>query len=94
MAEATKSKSPEEVLALIKRVCGEVVAEKLSTGTWTHDYPIWARTAKDLGLAVSTEMPNEVLELMTLYPQPVRAQGGGVEYLPIPRQKEVAKRAA
>jgi ClpP class serine protease len=73
----------------------EVVAEKLSTGTWTHDYPIWASTAKDLGLAVSTEMPNEVLELMTLYPQPVRTQGGGgVEYLPIPRQKEVAKRAA
>jgi ClpP class serine protease len=72
----------------------EALAEKLSTGTWTHDYPIWASTAKDLGLAVSTEMPNEVLELMTLYPQPVRAQGGGVEYLPIPRQKEVAKRAA
>jgi ClpP class serine protease len=72
----------------------EVLAEKLSTGTWTHDYPIWASTAKDLGLAVSTEMPNEVLELMTLYPQPVRAQGGGVEYLPIPRQKEVTKRAA
>jgi ClpP class serine protease len=73
----------------------EALAEKLSTGTWTHDYPIWASTAKDLGLAVSTEMPNEVLELMTLYPQPVRAQsGGGVEYLPIPRQKEVAKRPA
>jgi hypothetical protein len=34
-------------------------------------------------------MPNDVLELMTLYPQPVRAQGsGGVEYLPIPRQKQ------
>ena len=66
----------------------EALAEKLSTGTWTHDYPIWASTAKDLGLAVSTEMPNEVLELMTLYPQPVRTQGGGgVEYLPIPRQK-------
>jgi ClpP class serine protease len=72
----------------------EVLAEKLSTGTWTHDYPIWASTAKDLGLAVSTKMPNEVLELMTLYPQPVRAQSGGVEYLPVPRQKEVAKRAA
>ena len=73
----------------------EALAEKLSTGTWTHDYPIWASTAKDLGLPVSTEMPNEVLELMTLYPQPVRAQGGGgVEYLPIPRQKEVAKRPA
>ena len=41
-----------------------------------------------LGLPVSTNMPNEVLELMALYPQPMRAQGsGGVEYLPWPRRK-------
>jgi Serine dehydrogenase proteinase len=33
-------------------------------------------------------MPDEVLELMSLYPQPVRAQGGGVEYLPVPRQRD------
>ena len=67
----------------------EALAEKLATGTWTHDYPIWARTAKELGLPVRTDMPNEVLELMSLYPQPVRTQsGGGVEYLPTPRQKE------
>ena len=25
---------------------------------------------------------------MALYPQPVQAQIGGVEYLPVPRQKE------
>ena len=67
----------------------EALAEKLATGTWTHDYPIWATTAKELGLPVRTDMPNEVLELMSLYPQPVRRQnGGGVEYLPTPRQKE------
>jgi ClpP class serine protease len=67
----------------------EALAEKLATGTWTHDYPIWARTAKELGLPIRTDMPNEVLELMSLYPQPVRTQsGGGVEYLPTPRQKE------
>jgi ClpP class serine protease len=66
----------------------ETLAEKLSTGTWTHDYPIWASVAKELGLPVSTNMPKEVMELMTLYPQPVRMQGGGVEYLPVPRQKE------
>jgi ClpP class serine protease len=70
----------------------EALAEKLSTGTWTHDYPIWASTAKELGLPVSTDMPNEVLELMTLYPQPVRMQGGGVEYLPVPRQKKAPPR--
>ena len=71
----------------------EALAEKLSTGTWTHDFPLFAATAKELGLPVSTEMPDDVLELMKLYPQPVRAQGGGgVEYLPIPRQKEAVSR--
>jgi ClpP class serine protease len=71
----------------------EALAEKLSTGTWTHDYPIFASIAKELGLSVNTDMPNEVLELMKLYPQPVRAQsGGGVEYLPVPRRKEAAER--
>jgi ClpP class serine protease len=70
------------------------LAEKLSCGIWTHDYPLWASTAKALGLSVSTAMPNEVLELMKLYPQPVRTQSssGGVEYLPVPRHREVASR--
>jgi ClpP class serine protease len=68
------------------------LAEKLSTGTWTHDYPIWAATAKEFGLHVSTDMPDDVLDLMKLYPQPVRTQsGGGVEYLPVPRQKEATR---
>jgi ClpP class serine protease len=66
----------------------ETLAEKLSTGTWTHDYPITAEEAREFGLSVSTEMPNHVLEMMALYPQPVRTQGGGVEYLPVPRQKD------
>jgi ClpP class serine protease len=73
----------------------ELLATKLSTGTWTHDYPLFAATAKELGLPVSTDMPDAVLELMNLYPQPVRMQGGGgVEYLPIPRQKEAIGREA
>jgi ClpP class serine protease len=63
------------------------LAEKLTSGIWTHDYPIWASTAKSLGLQVSTDMPNDVLQLLTLYPQPVRTQsGGGVEYLPVERR--------
>jgi ClpP class serine protease len=66
----------------------DALAEKLATGTWTHDYPLFAATAKELGLPVNTDIPNDVLDLMKLYPQPVRDQsgGGGVEYLPIPRQ--------
>lgn len=62
------------------------LAEKLASGTWTHDYPIPAAEAKALGLPVSTDMPEDVLTLMTLYPQPVR-QSGGVEYLPVPREQ-------
>jgi ClpP class serine protease len=65
----------------------EALAQKLATGTWTHDYPISAEEARELGLAVSTEIPDRVLELMALYPQPVHTQQGGVEYLPFPRQK-------
>jgi ClpP class serine protease len=73
-----------------------VLAEKLTVGTWTHDYPIWASTARELGMPVSTDMPDDVLELMTLYPQPMRMQSGsgGVEYLPVPRQKKAVQREA
>lgn len=63
------------------------LAAKLARGTWTHDYPISADEARSLGLPISTAMPDEVLQLMTLYPQPVQRQGGGVEYLPTPRQR-------
>ena len=66
----------------------EALAQKLATGTWTHDYPISAEEARELGLPISTEIPDRVLELMALYPQPVHTQQGGVEYLPFPRQKE------
>jgi hypothetical protein len=72
----------------------ESLAEKLSTGTWTHDFPIWANVGKELGLPINTGMPSEVMELLTLYPQPVRTQGGGVEYLPVPRQKEGPRQQA
>jgi ClpP class serine protease len=69
----------------------EALAEKISAGTWTHDYPISASEAKELGLPVSTDMPNDVLQLMAL-PPALRVQAGGVEYLPVPRQKEPARR--
>ncbi|OZO45669.1 hypothetical protein CGU37_28200 [Pseudomonas fluorescens] len=59
----------------------ESVAEQLSSGQWTHDYPISAEEAKEMGLPVSTDMPVEVMDLMRLYPQPTNKQGG-VEYLP------------
>jgi ClpP class serine protease len=84
---------------LLKRKLPEsqanAVAEKLSVGTWTHDHPIMVGTAKELGLPVSTDMPDDVLDLMKLYPQPTRQQtAGGVEYLPVPRQRDAVRRVA
>ena len=69
----------------------EALATRLATGTWTHDYPIAAEEAREMGLPVSLEMPAEIMELMKLYPQPVRRQAGGVEYLPERRQREARR---
>ncbi len=67
------------------------LAGRLSRGEWTHDYPISPTEAQTLGLRVSTEIPPEVLELMTLYPQPVRTLPT-VEYLPEPRSLPAPRR--
>jgi ClpP class serine protease len=63
------------------------LAEMMSEGRWTHDHPITFDVAQRLGLKVRSDMPPEVLQLMTLYPQPVRRQPS-VEYLPFPRRAE------
>jgi ClpP class serine protease len=59
----------------------------LSEGTWTHDHPITYETARSFGLPVRSDIPSEFLDLMHLYPQPVRRQPG-VEYLPERRRTE------
>lgn len=58
------------------------LAKLLTSGTWTHDYPITCDRARELGLNVSSQMPENVLHLMQLYPQPTRYQPS-VEYLPV-----------
>ena len=69
------------------------LAGVLATGTWTHDFPITVDIARQLGLKVSSEMPGEILQLMSLYPQPVRRQPS-VEYLRGPRHARKADDAA
>ncbi len=63
------------------------IAETLTSGKWTHDYPIAADEAREMGLPISTDIPAEVLQLMELYPQ-----GGGrrpsVQYIPVPYRRE------
>jgi ClpP class serine protease len=63
----------------------------LCEGAWTHDHPITYDAAKAFGLPVSSEMPSEFLDLLGLYPQPVRRQPT-VEYLPEPRRVEGTSR--
>lgn len=63
----------------------EELAKILTEGRWTHDFPITYEAAKALGLPVSKDMPKEVLELMSYFPQPTRMTPA-VEYLPIPRR--------
>lgn len=63
------------------------LARLLSQGTWTHDHPITYETARSFGLPVRSDIPAVFLDLMHLYPQPVRRQPG-VEYLPEHRRSE------
>jgi ClpP class serine protease len=61
----------------------EEIAKLMTTGTWTHDYPITCERARELGLPVNSDMPENMLRLMQLYPQPMRRQPS-VEYVPLP----------
>lgn len=63
------------------------LARLLTSGTWTHDFPITYERARQLGLNVSSEMPEDILHLMNLYPQPMRRQPS-VEYLPESHRRE------
>lgn len=64
----------------------EQLAEILASGTWTHDYPITVKEAGGLGLPVSTDMPKEIYQLMSLYPQTAQRRPS-VEYIPSPRTR-------
>jgi len=89
----------EKALAQVKRgavelltprldqASAEALAEKLAGGQWTHDYALTASEAATMGLPVKVGMPNTIMDLMKLYPQPV--QQSGVEFLPIdiPRRR-------
>jgi ClpP class serine protease len=59
------------------------LAHTLASGTWTHDYPITVDEARNFGLRVSTDMPDEVYQLMGLYPQTAQRRPS-VEYVPLP----------
>ncbi len=61
----------------------ESLAQTLSEGRWTHDYPITSEQAMELGLPVTTDMPEVVYKLMTLYRQTGQRRPS-VQYVPMP----------
>ncbi|ACL26366.1 SDH family Clp fold serine proteinase [Chloroflexus aggregans] len=65
----------------------EEVAHTLASGVWTHDYPITVREARELGLPISTDMPEEIYQMMALYPQTAQRRPS-VEYIPAPRSRQ------
>ncbi len=65
----------------------EKIATALSCGQWTHDYPITFEEAEELGLPVSSGLPNEIYQLMDLYPQ-AAGRRPSVEYIPMPYRRE------
>ena len=65
----------------------EELAQILTEGRWTHDYPITYEHARELGLHVETGVPEEVYTLMELYKQPMK-QRGTVEFIPYPVKQE------
>ena len=61
----------------------QYLTNELSSGKWTHDYPLTVETLVGLGLPITTNLPVEAFQLMDLYPQ-VGRQRPSVQYVPMP----------
>ncbi len=59
------------------------LAKALTSGQWTHDYPISYEKAKELGLPVVDTMPKEIYDLMDLFPQRGQRRPS-VSFIPTP----------
>ncbi|WP_010480117.1 SDH family Clp fold serine proteinase [Thermococcus zilligii] len=94
VAEKAIKQVRDFVYDLLKDKYGEEkareLAQTLTEGRWTHDYPITVDHARELGLHVETDVPEEVYALMELYKQPIK-QRGTVEFMPYPVRQEGKK---
>jgi ClpP class serine protease len=86
------SKAINQVASLVAELLGKRMPEKeanelaalITTGQFTHDFPITVERAKSVGLPISTQMPESIYRLMELYPQ--RGTGRpSVNYVPMPK---------
>ncbi|HHW03749.1 MAG TPA: hypothetical protein GXX35_13255 [Thermoanaerobacterales bacterium] len=67
------------------------LARIFTEGRWTHDYPISAEELKNMGLTVSTDLPEEIYKLMDLYPQTAQMRPS-VHYVPIPYERKSSEK--
>jgi ClpP class serine protease len=68
----------------------EKLAHALTSGQWTHDFPITVERAQKLNLPVDTEMPESIYELMNLFPRRAQ-QYPSVQYVPDSERNEEDK---
>jgi len=88
-------KAVEQVRRCIMRILNdkydeaarERIATELTRGRWTHDYPLTVEELRELGIEVSTDIPEEVYTFMSLHKQPA-VRRPSVEYVPLPYGKE------
>jgi len=59
------------------------IAGILTSGTWTHDYPITCEKMRQMGIPVVCGLPDDINLLMDLYPQ-TEQRRPSVQYVPIP----------
>ncbi|HEY8424792.1 MAG TPA: ATP-dependent Clp protease proteolytic subunit [Limnochordales bacterium] len=60
------------------------VADYLTQGHWTHDYPLDCRRLQEWGLPVRCGLPAAIYTLMDLYPQAPERRPS-VQYVPLPQ---------
>jgi ClpP class serine protease len=78
MAEDAR-KSQVEARAFLERILVRSVdplrvrelATALTDGRWTHDFPISATRAREMGLRVSTDMPPEITKIVSIQPRQI-----------------------
>ncbi|MCR4420279.1 MAG: ATP-dependent Clp protease proteolytic subunit [Clostridia bacterium] len=63
------------------------LADTFGRGYWTHDFPLTVERLREMGLAVSTDLPPAVHQLMDLYPQPPQRRPS-VQFVPLPYDGE------
>jgi ClpP class serine protease len=96
MLADSAEKAVRQVKACVKELVNERLgaekaerlAEELTSGKWTHDYPLTCEELGTLGItSCNAALPIEIYKLMDLYPQPAQRRPS-VQYVPMPYSRD------